>query len=196
MKKFYLFLLAFLGIVGSMTINAADFPTGLVRVKSNRTSYYLSTSSKGTATTTAKNLNKLDQVWILLEGGGGYSLRSANTGEYLQTTMTSTASGKATLYIRKSPNATSSKALYNFSAKSDCSGDFLNTNTSHNLFKYSMDDGCDWFIEAVENFTMDEVRERILGMSPYTGTLKDGELHLFNGNPEDSWTAEYVYRKQ
>lgn len=173
MKRFYLFLLALLGFLGSMTVSAQDFPTGLVRLKSNRTSYYLSTSSSGTATTAVKNLNKLDQVWILLASGGGYSLRSANTGEYLQTTMTSTASGKATLYIRTSPNATSTKALYNISAKSDCSGDFLNTNTSHNLFKYSMDDGCDWFIEAVENFTLDEIRERILGMNPYASEIED-----------------------
>ena len=30
----------------------------------------------------------------------------------------------------------------------------------------------------------------------YTGTLKDGELHLFNGDPEAMWTVEYVYKKQ
>ena len=177
MKRFFLFLMAFLGLVGSITMTAADVTTGLVRVKSNRTSWYLSTASSGSATTTAKNLNKLDQVWILLQDGSGYSLRSANTGEYLQNTMTSTGVGKATLYIRTSPNATSTKPLINISAKSDCSGDFLNTNTSHNLFKYSMDDGCDWLLETVENFTMDEVRERILGMNPYASELEDGAYY-------------------
>lgn len=41
------------------------------------------------------------------------------------------------------------------------------------------------------------VQETFIGAKlDYTGTLKDGELHLFNGNPEDSWTAEYVYLKQ
>ena len=30
----------------------------------------------------------------------------------------------------------------------------------------------------------------------YTGTLKDGVLHLFNGDPSDVWTCEYVYQKQ
>ncbi len=177
MKRLYLFMIAFLGVVGSITVSAQSIPPGLIRLKSDRTSWYLSTASAGNATTTAKNLNKLDQVWILQTNGSGYSLRSANTGEYLQATMTETGSGKATLYIRKSPNATSSKELYNVSAKSDCSGDFLNTNTSHNLFKYSFDAGCDWYFEAVENFTVDEIRERILGMSPYAKELEDGAYY-------------------
>lgn len=177
MKRLTLFLLAFLGIVGSITMSAQDVPTGLVRVKSNRTQYYLSTSQNGQATTASKNVSKIDQVWILLKDGEGYTLRSANTGQYLQATMTATAAGKATLYIRTSPNATSTKPLINISAKSDCSGDFLNTNTSHNLFKYSFDDGCDWLIETVENFSLDEIRERILGMNPYAGEIEDGAYY-------------------
>ena len=177
MKRLFLFLFAFLGLVGSVTMSAADIPTGLVRVKSNRTSYYLSTSSSGNATTAAKNLNKLDQVWILQGSGSSYSLRSANTGEYLQATMTSTAPSSVTLYIRTSPNATNTKPLFNICVKSDFSGEFLNTNTSHNLFKYSFDDGCDWLLETVENFTMDEVREHILSMNPYAGELEDGAYY-------------------
>ena len=40
------------------------------------------------------------------------------------------------------------------------------------------------------------VQEAFIGVTlDYTGTLKDGELHLFNGSPELSWTEEYVYRK-
>ena len=50
-----------------------------------------------------------------------------------------------------------------------------------------------WTLEG-EAITM---KETFLGMSiDYTGTLKDGELHLFNGDPEDIWTCEYVYQKQ
>lgn len=177
MKRFLSFLLAFLGIVGSITMSAADVPTGLVRVKSARTSWYLASSAAGTPKTAAKALTKIDQVWILFADGAGYTLRSANTGEYLQATMTSTAAGKATLYIRTSPNATDSKVLFNISAKSDCSGDFLNTNDSHNLFKYSFDAGCDWYLETVENFTMDEVRERILSQNPYAKELEDGAYY-------------------
>lgn len=29
----------------------------------------------------------------------------------------------------------------------------------------------------------------------YTGTLKDGKLQIYNGDPEDIWTYEYYYEK-
>ena len=177
MKRLSLLFLTLFTLVGSMTISAADFATGVVRLRSNRTSWYLTSASKGTATTAERNLNTLNQVWILLPSGEGYSLRNANTGEYLQASYTATGAGKVTLYIRKSPNATASKELYNISSDSGFDGKFLNTNTSHNLFSYSFDDGCDWFIEAVENYSQDEIRERILGMSPYVSALKDGAYY-------------------
>ena len=177
MKRFFLLLMTLLGLIGSTPATAQDFPTGLVRLKSNRTSWYLSTAKSGTATTTARNLNTLNQVWILQANGAGYTLRSANTGEYLQADYAAPASGKTTLYIRQSPNANAAKALINISSDSSFGGKFLNTNTSHNLFTYSMDDGCDWLIESVENFTMDEIRERILGMSPYAKELEDSAYY-------------------
>lgn len=43
-----------------------------------------------------------------------------------------------------------------------------------------------------DTFTMTES----LGGLVYTGSMNDGELHLFNGDPEDIWTFEYVYSKQ
>ena len=40
------------------------------------------------------------------------------------------------------------------------------------------------------------MKETFLGMSiDYTGTLKDGELHIYNGEPESDLTYEYVYKK-
>lgn len=30
----------------------------------------------------------------------------------------------------------------------------------------------------------------------YTGTLKDGKLDVFNGDPKDDFTAEFVYNKE
>ena len=163
---------------GSSIVHAQDITTGVVRVKSNRTSYYLSSSGVGNVTTTANNNeSNYNQIWILLKNGSGYTLRSANTGEYLQATMTTVSSGKATLYIRKSPNATASKALINISAKSDCTGDFLNTNTSHNLFKYSMDEGCDWIVEASTKYTEDEVRQRLASQTGFVGELSEGKYY-------------------
>ena len=50
-----------------------------------------------------------------------------------------------------------------------------------------------WKLDG-EDFTM---QETFLGMSiDYTGTLKDGTLDIFNGDPEDIWTYEYVYEKK
>ena len=50
-----------------------------------------------------------------------------------------------------------------------------------------------WELDG-ENFTM---KETFIG-DPivYTGTLKDGELMLYNGDPEDDWTYIYVYSKE
>lgn len=41
------------------------------------------------------------------------------------------------------------------------------------------------------------VTESFLGMTlDYTGTLSDNVIHLFNGDPDDIWTCEYVYIKK
>lgn len=50
-----------------------------------------------------------------------------------------------------------------------------------------------WSVDG-ENF---EMTETFLGVEiKYTGTLKDGKLDIFNGDPEDWLTVEYVYEKQ
>ncbi len=181
MKKNRLFLTTWMitifSFMGMMNVSAQDFATGLVRLKSKRTSYYLSTAESGVATTTALNINSYDQVWILVASGSGYSLRSANTGEYLQATYTTPAAGKTTLYIRKSTNASSSQSFYNISSDSSFGGKFLNTNTSHNIFSYSMDDGCDWYIESVTNFTEDEVKSRLATITGFVSDLSEGKYY-------------------
>ena len=176
MKRFLLLLTAFLAIASSMTVTAQDFAEGLYRVKSKRTSYYLSTATKGKATTTPKALSKLDQVWILQPSGSGYTFRSANTGEYLQADYDVPSSTVTTLYIGTSSAATSSDKLFNISSESNLSGySMLNTNANgYGLHEWVYDAGSDWYIEAVENFTLAEVKERILGMSPYASEPKDG----------------------
>ena len=50
-----------------------------------------------------------------------------------------------------------------------------------------------WSLEG-EKITL---QETFIGITlDYTGTLRNDELHLFNGNPEDLWTVEYVYQKK
>ena len=49
-----------------------------------------------------------------------------------------------------------------------------------------------WTVEG-EKFSM---TEKFLGVTmDYTGTIKNGEIHVFNGDPEDMLTYEYVYKK-
>ena len=48
-----------------------------------------------------------------------------------------------------------------------------------------------WKLDG-ENFSMSET---FLGMTnEYTGTLKDGKLVIYNGDPEDIWTYQYVFK--
>lgn len=50
-----------------------------------------------------------------------------------------------------------------------------------------------WTLEG-ETFTM---KETFIGDPiQYTGTLKEGVLDIFNGDPGNIWTYEYVYSKQ
>ena len=180
MKRLLIFLSFIICCISfcSITALAQDFDTGLVRLKSKRTSWYLSTDTKGVATTTSKNTQKLSQVWIMEPYGEGYYLRSANTGEYLQADYTTPAANKTRLYIRKSPNATGTSKFWNISSKSDFSGSsFLNTNTSHALFTYSMDDGCDWYIEAETRFTETDVLAQLQEVTHFANELKDGAYY-------------------
>lgn len=50
-----------------------------------------------------------------------------------------------------------------------------------------------WTLEG-ERFTM---KESFLGLdNDYAGTLKDGTLDLFRGDPDSDWSYEFVYQKQ
>lgn len=48
----------------------------------------------------------------------------------------------------------------------------------------------EWNIEG-EKFTMTDKFGPLT--IDYTGTLKDGKLQIYNGDPEDIWTYEYNY---
>lgn len=48
----------------------------------------------------------------------------------------------------------------------------------------------EWSIDG-EKFTM---KDKFGGLTiDYTGTLKDGKLQIYNGDPENMWTYEYNY---
>ena len=42
-----------------------------------------------------------------------------------------------------------------------------------------------------------EMTEKFMGITiDYTGTLKDGKIDVFNGDPDNDFTVEYVYEKE
>ena len=165
-------------VLAAMPVAAQDFQTGLIRLQSKRTAWYLSTEANGTAATAAKDAAALSLVWILEPYGDGYYLRSANTGEYMQADYTKPGAGKTRLYIRRSPSATDNATCWNIATKNDFSGaSLLNTNSSHALFSYYMDDGCDWYIETETHFTEEEVMARIKAGSHIVSELQDGSYY-------------------
>ena len=57
------------------------------RLKNKRTATsYLTTNTAGSAIGARKATSGLSQIWIAEKSGNGYTLRSANTGQYLQGT--------------------------------------------------------------------------------------------------------------
>ncbi len=155
---------------------------GLIRLHNKRTTTsYLTTTTSGKAVGASKASKGLSQVWILEKSGSAYTVRSANTGEYLQPAF-DTPSGSATnMYIQFSPNNTGTQSYINISSSSDFSGtSCLNLNgDGKSIYKwsYANDAGSDWAIELVEDVTEAEVREHLNGAKGYVGELTDGKYY-------------------
>lgn len=69
----------------------------------------------------------------------------------------------------------------------------LNADGSGTHARDGMEFKVSWTLEG-EKFTM---KESFIGDPiAYSGTLKDGVLDIFNGDPNDPFTYNYVYKKQ
>ena len=179
MKKFTFFLAAFFAFLGSTNVNADDIQTGLIRLHNRRTqTSYLTTTANGAASGANKAASGFSQIWISEKSGTGYTLRSANTGEYLQANFSAPSSAKATLYIQNSPNAS---GYVNISSSSNFSGQTcLNLGqdgTTLYKWSYSGDSGSDWVIEAATDVTEEEVKQHFAERSGYTGDLSEGKYY-------------------
>lgn len=138
-----------------------DIPTGLVRIRNRRnTTAYLTTNSAGSAIATNK-VNKtgdLTQVWIIDLAIDGYTIRSGNTGYYLNSKWSVPTSQLTIVYIQDSPNA---EGFYNFSYNRDFSGESCmnktNSGTGITSWTYAGDSGSDWAIEAAYDIDEDDV---------------------------------------
>ncbi|MBQ9560356.1 MAG: M60 family metallopeptidase [Bacteroidaceae bacterium] len=155
---------------------------GLIRLHNKRTATsYLTTNTSGSAVGAGKVSSGLSQVWILEKEGSGYTVRSANTGQYLQSTFGTPAGGATTLYIQFSPNNTGTMAYINISSASDFSGmtcmNLGNNGTTVTKWSYSNDAGSDWAIELVDDVTEDEVRAHMNAERGYASELNSGSYY-------------------
>ncbi len=158
-------------LTGKAYVNYVLSSKNIVRITSRR-NQNIRLSDNGTNTEGAgKNDNTFAQVWLLNKAGSGYTLRNAATGRFLNDDdnfrTPSTASN--TIYVQFSPNNGTDDAYINLSEKEDFSGNVsLNLgNNGTTLFKWNCqgDQGCDWSIALVENYTMQEVEDNLLAQS-------------------------------
>ena len=158
-------------LTGKAYVNYVLSSKNIVRITSRR-NQNIRLSDNGTNTEGAgKNDNTFAQVWLLNKAGSGYTLRNAATGRFLNDDdnfrTPSTASN--TIYVQFSPNNGTDDAYINLSEKEDFSGNVsLNLgNNGTTLFKWNCqgDQGCDWSIALVENYSMQEVEDNLLAQS-------------------------------
>ena len=176
MKRLFLFHVLFL----MLSVNiVADIPTGLVRIKNRRTATaYLTANTAGQALATSKVNSGLSQIWIIDTKSGGYIVRSANTGEYLNATWETPTTASTTVYIQVSPNAT---GYYNISSNSDFSGQSClnktNSGTGITKWSYSGDAGSDWAIEVATDVTEEEVLQNLTEKTGFVKELQEGKYY-------------------
>ena len=109
---------------------------------------------------------------------------SACGGDSAAKSAAGTYKGEYTKMVGDSDDAKSTDAVFTLTLESNGKG-------KHERDGLTLD--VTWELNG-EEFKM---QETFLGMGiDYTGTLKDGKLDIFNGDPTDIWTVEYVYNKQ
>ena len=99
-------------------------------------------------------------------------------------TVAGTYDGQYTKFVGDPEDAKNTEDVFSIELKEDGTG------THH---RDDLDINVTWTLDG-ENFTM---KETFLGITiDYTGTLKDGKLDIFNGDPSNDFTCEYVYQKK
>ncbi len=100
------------------------------------------------------------------------------------TAMTAAAGTYEGQYLKLVGDETKIEDPFSLTLKADGTGTH-----SRDGLEYSVT----WTLEG-ETFTM---AEKFLGITnDYTGTLKDGALHLYNGDPSYDFTYEFFYQKK
>ncbi len=148
--------------------------TNIVRLTSRRNSNVRLSDNGANTEGAGKNDNTMAQVWLLAKSGSGYTLRNAQTGRFLNDddNFRTPSSSANTIFIQFSPNNGTNDAYINLSEKEDFSGtSCLNLgNDGTTLFKWYCegDQGCDWSIALVENYTLKEVEDNLLALGGFS----------------------------
>ncbi len=154
----------------------------LFRLRSRRnTSMYLTSKTAGSAIGATKASKGLTQIWIAEKAGSGYTLRNANTAQYLQAEYSTPSGSRTTMYIQFSPNNTGKQSYVNISSQANFSGlSCLNLgNDGKTLYKWSYagDSGCDWTIELVEDIAEEDIKAHFSEITGYAGELSTDKYY-------------------
>ena len=184
-------------LTGKAYVNYVLSNKNLVRLTSRRNTG-VRLSDNGTNTVGASKSDKaLAQVWLLSKSGSGYTLRNANTGRYLNDddNFRSPSQTANTIYIQFSPNNGTNDAYINLAEKSDFSGSVcLNLgNDGSTLYKWSCqgDTGCDWSIALANNFTIQEVEERLLTLGGLSEPVA-GKYYRIKNMGKSNYVSENI----
>lgn len=127
-----------------------------------------------------KTTSKTNQAqwWVLQPlASGGFALRNYSTGLYMQSTSGTSArytsgSNRSRLYVKASPNSTSSKPLVTISSNSDFGGkSCLHDDANHNVVNWAAattptdNPASDWGIVAVEGLDAATIKEHFAELS-------------------------------
>ena len=120
---------------------------------------------------------------FILTGCGNDSNDSGNAKNESLSAYAGTYKGEYTKFVGDKDSAKNDKAVFSLELNADGTGTNKRDGEEYKVT---------WSVEG-ENFKMSET---FMGMSiDYTGTLKNGKLDIFNGDPKNDLTCEYVYSK-
>lgn len=154
-----------------------------IRLFNKRNPNYLTSTSPGEAYGSQKNTDGLSQVWIKEKSGNGYTLLSAETGQYLGEDFGTPKSTATELYFQYSPNNTNQQkdSWCNIASVEDFSGQkCLNLgNDGKTLYKwsYSNDAGSDWGMEIVSDVTEEQIRKHLNASKGWADEIEDGAYY-------------------
>lgn len=167
----------------------------LFRIINKQYSTHYIEQSGSTLVGATKKATSLSQVWIVTANGDGYTIRNAESGEYVQpqTTLYSryaTSTSPATLYIKLSSRTTSSKDYFAIANEADATGrNFLHHDGSNQVVPWEESvDPSAWTFESVEEFTKEDVKEHLNEALGHTQPAQGVYFRIINN---DYGTAIY-----